>query len=191
MSKVESDAGVQAFADKLNVPWTIANPATVIGDSVNGESEQMLGLATTIRDLLTGKLLAVHANAATFIPVVAVDYLARFMSLLPATEAARGKSFWILDDDTPALPDLHRVLGGHHGVTVPRLRIPVWIIKRLPDALTQADPETLSFLSSDRYPTGPANDLAYAHGLHQPNVSTTLTRWSEYLAENYFARPSN
>lgn len=36
---------------KLSVPWTIANPATVIGDLVNGESEQMLGLATTIRDL--------------------------------------------------------------------------------------------------------------------------------------------
>lgn len=190
-SKAESDAVVQASADQLSVPWTIANPATVIGDSVNGESDQILGLATTIRDLLTGRLLAVPGNAATFITVVAVDYLARFMSLLPATEAARGKSFWILDDDTPSLPDLLRLVGSHHGVTVPRLRIPVGIIKRLPLSLTRADPETLSFLSADRYPTGPANDLAYAHGLHQPNVSTTLTKWSDYLAENHFGRLLN
>ncbi|MCY7290188.1 MAG: hypothetical protein LH624_18580, partial [Cryobacterium sp.] len=98
------------------------------------------------------------------------------------------KSFWILDDDTPSLPDLLRLVGSHHGVTVPRLRIPVGIIKRLPLSLTRADPETLSFLSTDRYSTGPANDLAQAHGLRHPDVLKTLTKWSDYLAVNHFGR---
>ncbi|MCY7290190.1 MAG: hypothetical protein LH624_18590 [Cryobacterium sp.] len=56
-------------------------------------------------------------------------------------------------------------------------------------SLTRADPETLSFLSADRYPTGPANDLARAHGLDHPDVSAALTTWSDYLTENHFSWP--
>ncbi|MCY7290189.1 MAG: hypothetical protein LH624_18585 [Cryobacterium sp.] len=74
------------------MPLTVANPATVIGDSVHGESDQLIGLATTIRDLLGGRFAAVPGNSATFIPVVTVDYLARFLVLLPASEVTGGES---------------------------------------------------------------------------------------------------
>jgi hypothetical protein len=102
--------------------------------------------------------------------VVTVDHLARFMALLPKPDKTAGASHWILDDDTPTLPDPLRVIGAHHQVKVPRLRIPVGLVKALPVALTLADPETPSFLSTDRYPTGPANDIARAHGLNKPDV---------------------
>lgn len=190
-SKVESDAVVQAAARRLGVPLTIANPSTVIGDSVTGESDQLVGLATSIRDLVTGRLAAVPGGSSTFIPVVTVDYLAAFMALLPHLDETRGKSYWILDDATPALPDLLRLIARHHGVRMPRLRIPVGVVRRLPAAITRADPETLSFLSADRYPTGPALRLAAEHGLAQPDVSTALTRWSDYLAANHFGQSSN
>lgn len=185
-SKVESDAVVQARAAELGVALTVANPASVIGHSATGESDQILGLATTIKDLVRGKLPAVPGSAQTFVPVVTVDYLARFMTLLPAHEETRGKSYWILDDATPVLPDLLRLIGRHHGVKVPRLRIPVAVVKLLPQAITGADPETLSFLSADRYPTGPANDFAARHGLVQPDVTAALTRWSSYLVATKF-----
>jgi nucleoside-diphosphate-sugar epimerase len=186
-SKVESDAVVQATAQKLGVPLTVANPATVIGDSVTGESHQILGLATTIRDLVRGKLMAVPGNSATFVPVVTVDYLARFMTLLPTVDATLGQSYWILDDDTPSLPDLVKLIANYHGLRVPRMRIPVGLVKRLPAAITRADPETLSFLSTDRYPTGPATALAHSHGLSLPDVRAALTVWSSYLIANDFA----
>lgn len=184
-SKVESDAVVQAEARELGVPLTVVNPSTVIGHSVTGESDQRLGLATTVLDLLAGRLRAIPGGPRTFVPVVPVDHLARFMALLPTVEEAAGESYWVLDDDTPALPDLLRVIGEHHAVRVPRLRIPVGVVKALPVALTRADPETLSFLSTDRYPTGPANDLARAHGLTQPDVVNSLLRWSEHLAQHH------
>ncbi len=180
-SKVESDALVRARAAELGVPLTIANPASVIGHSSTGESDQVLGLATTVLDLIAGKLPAVPGDSRTFVPVVTVDYLTRFMTLLPAHDETRGKSYWILDDNTPVLPDLLVLIARHHGVRVPRLRIPAQIIKWLPRTITKADPETLSFLSPERYPTGPANQFAQRHGLAQPDVKAALTRWSSQL----------
>ncbi len=186
-SKLESDAVVRARAAELGVPLTIANPSTVIGDSATGETEQQIGLATSVLDLATGNLTALPGGGATFVPVVTVDYLARFMSLLPATPEAAGQAYWILDDRTPALADLLTLVGRHLGVSVPRLRIPVWLIRRLPTALTKADPETLGFMATDRYPTGPAVALAERNGLEFPPVEDALKRWADYLVGHSIA----
>lgn len=180
-SKKESDAVVQATADQFQVPLTVVNPATVIGHSLTGESDQVLGLATSVRDLIAGRLRAIPGSRATFVPVVTIDYLTRFMTLLPALEETRGMSYWALDDDTPSFPDLLQVIADHHRVAPPRTRLPVTLVKMLPQSLTHAHPETLNFLSPDRYPTGPATRLARSHGLEHPDVRTSLKRWSDYL----------
>ncbi|WP_169985942.1 alpha/beta fold hydrolase [Microbispora sp. H10836] len=185
-SKVEADAVFRIEAERLGVPWSVVNPASVIGDSVTGEAGQYLGLASTLRDLWQGALVAVPGNAGTFVPVVAVDYLARFMTLLPGDEAAERASYWLLDDDTPALPGLIALVAEHYRVRAPRLRVPVPLVKRLPRRLTKADPETLTFLSSDRYPTGPARAFAARHGLTMPDTATTIRRWADHLAASRF-----
>ena len=98
-SKVESDAvGLSYCPTMLGVPWTIVNPATVIGDSVTGESEQLVGIAGTIQDLWNGNLTALPGGEDTFIPIVTVDYLAAFMALLPTDPDTQGQSYWPLDD---------------------------------------------------------------------------------------------
>jgi nucleoside-diphosphate-sugar epimerase len=181
-SKVEGDAVVQAAAQELGVPLTIANPSTVIGHSVTGESEQTFGLATTVLDLVAGRLRAIPGSSSLFVPVVTVDYLARFMVLLPTLDHTTGASYWVLDPDTPPFPEVLRLIGAHHQVGVPRLRLPVSMVRLLPSAITHAHPETRSFLSTDRYPTGPAEALARAHGLHHPDVAVSLCRWSDHLA---------
>lgn len=180
-SKVESDATVQAAALELGVPLSVVNPSTVIGDSSTGESDQTLGLATTVLDLLTGRLRAIPGSSNVFVPVVTVDYLTRFMTLLPTVSTTAGASYWVLDPETPPLPDLLRLVAAHHQLKAPRLRLPVTLIKHLPRGLTHADPEMLGFLSTDRYPTGPAEDLARAHDLHHGDVTVSLRRWSDHL----------
>jgi dihydroflavonol-4-reductase len=180
-SKVESDAVVQAESIRLGVPWTIVNPSSVIGHSVTGESPQLLGLATTVLDLLDGRLPALPGSSSTFIPVVTVDYLATFTALMPTLPETVGRSYWVLDDSTPALPDLLRLIGQEHGVRVPRMRVPIALLRTLPRAVTKADPETLTFLSSDRYPVGPAEEVARAHGLRHPDVNDALLHWSRHL----------
>jgi len=184
-SKVEGDAVVQATADRLNVPLTVVNPATVTGHSITGETNQVLGLASTLQQLWRGDLRAMAGGPATFVPV---DYLARFLALVPTVHATEGKSYWVLDDNTPSLPDLLALLGNHYRVRVPRLRVPVGVVKMLPASLSGVEPETLSFLSSNRYPSGTARELAQQHGLEFPDTITSLKRWADYLAAHHFRR---
>jgi nucleoside-diphosphate-sugar epimerase len=189
-SKIEADRVVQATAASLGVPFTIVNPATVSGVGGTGEADQQPGLAASLRDLWDGKLAALPGNGDTFVPVVTVDHLARFMALVPTVPEATGQSYWVLDDRTPALPDLLAGIGRHYGVTVPRLRVPVGLVKRLPSGLTKADPETLSFMSSERYPTAAADRLAADHGLRQPDPLPALHRWADHLAAHRFGAVS-
>lgn len=185
-SKAEADAVFQAEAEQLGLPWCIVNPASVIGDSGTGESDQYLGLASSVKDIWQGSLAAVPGNARTFVPVVAADYLARFMTLLPVDQAAERTAYWLLDDDTPALPGLLKLVAEHYRIKAPRARIPVPLVKRLPRWLTKADPETLTFLSSDRYPTDSARTFAARNGLTMPDAATTIRRWADHLAAHRF-----
>ncbi len=185
-SKVESDAIFQALSLERGVPWTIVNPSSVIGDSVTGESEQHIGLATTIEQIWDGTAAALPGGEATFLPVVTVDYLAAFMAAAAVDPAAAGKAYWVLDDATPPLAELLRHVGRHLGAKVPRLKIPVGVIKRLPQRITKADPETLGFLSADRYPTESATELAGRHGIQTPDVLASLERWADHLAAHRF-----
>lgn len=185
-SKVESDAIFQARALERGIPWTIVNPASVIGDSVTGESDQHIGLATTIEQIWDGTAAALPGDETTFLPVVTVDYLAAFMTAAAVDPEAIGQAYWILDDATPPLADLLTHVGRHIGGKVPRVRVPVGVISRLPQWITKADPETLTFMSSDRYPTDSAIAFAARHGITMPDVLVSLERWAEHLAAHRF-----
>ncbi|MEU8529133.1 alpha/beta fold hydrolase [Streptomyces sp. NPDC048629] len=185
-SRVEADAVFQEMAGQLGVPWSIVNPASVIGDSATGESDQYLGLAANLEELWQGSLAALPGNGRTFVPVVAVDHLARFMTLLPMDPSTERTSYWLLDDETPSLPDLLTSVAEHYGVKAPRTRVPVPLLKRLPRRLTKADPETLTFLSADRYPTDSAHAFAARHRLTMPDTATTIRRWADHLAAHRF-----
>ena len=139
-SKREGDAAVRALAAQEGIPLTVVNPATVIGHSVTGEAGQYLGLAGLVRQLWTGRLPALPGTRRTFVPVVTVDHLARFLAAVPAHDHEPYRAHWLLDDATPELPDLVALLARHLGVRAPRLLLPVALVRRLPRALTGADP---------------------------------------------------
>jgi len=170
-SKVESDAIFQARALERRVPWTIVNPSSVIGDSVTGESDQFVGLPATIEQIWHGTAAALPGDETTFLPVLTVDYLAAFMAAAAVDPDAVGRAYWVLDDATPPLADLLTHVGRHIGGKVPRVRMPVGVITRLPQWITKADPETLTFMSSDRYPTGSAIESPRDTGSRCPTCS--------------------
>ncbi|MFI6390630.1 alpha/beta fold hydrolase [Nonomuraea sp. NPDC050540] len=177
-SKIEGDLAVRAGAARLGVPLTIANPSAVIGPG------QYIGPATLVRDLWNGRLPALPGGPATFVPVVAAGYFARFLAEVPAGPA--GEHYWVLDDDTPHLPELIGLIAAHLGVRAPRRSIPAGLLRRLPRALTGADPETLSFLSAERYPTASAQAFAARAGLRTPPVEDVLRAWADDLVGTRF-----
>ncbi|WP_052226738.1 alpha/beta fold hydrolase [Microbacterium mangrovi] len=185
-SKVESDAVFQARALERGIPWTIVNPAAVIGDSVTGESDQYIGLAGTIEQIWDGTAAALPAGETTFVPVVTVDHLAAFMATAAVDPDAADTAYWLLDDATPPLAELLTHVGRHLGARVPRLRIPVGVIKRLPQRITGAEPETLTFMSTDRYPTQSTIAFAARHRMPMPDPLVSVERWADYMAAHRF-----
>ncbi|MEU8139871.1 alpha/beta fold hydrolase [Streptodolium elevatio] len=179
-SKAEGDAAVRQRARELGVPLTIANPSSVLGPG------QYIGLAGMVADLWRGKLRALPGGSDVFVPVVTLDHFVGVLANLPEHADTAGQAYWILDDTTPDLPELIAEVAAHLGVLAPRCGIPVGLVRRLPRALTGADPETLSFLSADRYPTGPANAFAEATGVHVPPVADALRAWADHLVATRF-----
>ncbi|MEV0649494.1 alpha/beta fold hydrolase [Phytomonospora sp. NPDC050363] len=190
-SKIEGDAAVRVAAAELGVPLTVVNPSSVIGHSVTGESGQYIGLAALVEQLWTGRLPALPGTARTFVPVVTVDHLAAFMAAIPDHDGDPGGAHWVLDERTPHLPELVGLLAGHLGVPAPKRLVPVSLVRRLPKAVTRAEPETLGFLTEDRYDTATAERIADSAGLRQAPVETALRRWADRLvADGFGAAPS-
>lgn len=189
-SKTEADAAVRVVAAQLRVPLTVVNPSSVIGHSTTGEAGQYIGLAELVRDLWTGRLPALPGTARTFVPVVPIDHFSKFMAAIPEHDPEPGGLHWVLDEHTPDLPDLVRLLADHMGVRAPRTFVPVALIRRLPTALTGADPETLAFLTEDRYDTASAERVAEVAGLRPPPVETALRRWADRLVADGFGTVS-
>ncbi|MFD0903460.1 alpha/beta fold hydrolase, partial [Actinomadura sediminis] len=187
-SKREGDAAVRDLAEREGVPLTVVNPSGVIGHSVTGEAGQYIGLADLVERLWTGRLPALAGTRRTFVPVVTVDHLARFMAAVPEHDDGPFRAHWVLDGATPELPELIGGLARHLGVRAPRAVVPAGLVRRLPRALTGVEPETLPFLSEDRYDTASADALARAAGLAHPPVTDALHAWADRLVAERFGR---
>ncbi|MDH6708908.1 nucleoside-diphosphate-sugar epimerase [Kitasatospora sp. MAA19] len=188
-SKQLGDAAVRVTAPRLGVPLTTVNPSSVIGHSRTGEAGQYLGLAQLVRQLHRGRLPLLPGTRRTFLPVVTVDHLARFLAAVPEHDRAPVQAHSVLDPATPVLPDLIALLAAHLGVRPPRGLVPVGLVRRLPRALTGADPETLTFLSEDRYDTASADRLTTAAGLTHPPLIPALRHWAARLVAEDFGAP--
>ena len=177
--------------ERLQVPWTALNPAAVIGDGETGETTQYLGIGELVEQLFYGKLAALPGTANTFVPLCHVDYVAEFGARVFEYPDTASQQYWLLDPQTPPLHDLLRQVGGIMGVKVPRRRVPVAVLKRLPAALLPGSRETLSFLSEDRYETESARQLARRMGIEARISVRHLARWIAWIVSADFGHAAD
>ncbi len=186
-SKLEEHALLRRRAEELGVALNVVNPCSVIGDSESGETLQKTGVGEVVQQLFDGKMPAQVGSPRTFVPLVAVDRVARFMAELPLQDVAGGE-YWLLHPDSPNLPELIERIAQTMGVQAPSLRLPVGVVRVLPRALTGAEPESLSFLSEDRYPSAEGDRLSAAWGLERTDFDQSLRAWVGYLVGTRFLR---
>lgn len=181
VSKHEGYHRTRAFAAQSGLPWTAVHPSTVIGDSRTGETTQLVGLGETAQRLFERKMPAMVGGANTLVPLVTVDHLARVLATVVERRETEGSELVVLDPQTPVLPALVRRMAARLGVPAPRITLPARLVAALPKMLTGVDPESLAFISDDRYDTESAEAHARAAGIVAPDIQDSVDRWCDYL----------
>lgn len=186
-SKLESYVKLKAALAQRAIPWTLVHPSTVIGASDSGEISQDIGLLKLLDALHKGRLTAVPGRSDDWLPVVAVDYLGRFLAGVIEQPEAAGQEYWVLDDGTPRLPELVAWLAQGLELPAPRSRIPVWLLKLLLNAglgkRWDMSAESMNFIGNARYDTSAAQEMAQQLGLSMPHTHTTVQRMVGYWRE--------
>ena len=185
-SKHESYLAVRDFAARHALPWTAVHPSSVIGDARTGETTQTTGMGDLVARLWNGQLPALVGSKRTFLPLVTVDYLARFLATVPDRNETEGQDLCVLDPKTPDLPDLVRDIARHLGVAAPGRILPPGLVRALPPPLTGIEPESLGFLSEERYDVTTAEAHARAVGLERPSIDESVKRWTDFLVSTRF-----
>lgn len=185
-SKHEAYAVFRALASDLALPWTAVHPSGLIGDSRTGETMQTVGLGDTMKELFLGRLPAQVGSPRVFVPVVTVDYLADYLASVPLRAESAGKDLVVFDPASPALPELLAIGAEHLGVPLPKRTLPLGLVRALPRRLTGVEPESLSFLSEDRYDTREGDAHAAEMGLVHPPLVRSVQRWCDFLVRTRF-----
>ena len=189
-SKMEAHQRVARRAEELGVPLTRVSPAVVIGHGETGETMQFIGLSETLRLLHERRLPALPGDASTWLPLVTVDLVAAILARVPADPSSLGEHLVVFDDRSPALPELVKQAAARMGVPAPRLRLPVWLVRALPTALSGVDREGLSFISSDRYDAAPMQAFLERTRLAPPDIEVAFARWVDFLVAQAFGVPA-
>ncbi|MFY1825216.1 SDR family oxidoreductase [Myxococcus fulvus] len=186
-SKALSHQVAVETAARLGVPLTTVHPSSVIGDSRTGATVQSLGLGDTVAHVHAGKMPVLLGSKDTFVPVVAVDTVARFMAGVVEVPEAAGQEYTLMDPGSPTFHEMIRWAARRSGRRAPRLSLPVSWVRWLPERLLGAATESLDFLDTARYPVEPALAMARRMGVELPPVETVLERWFDFLRGTGFA----
>jgi thioester reductase-like protein/pimeloyl-ACP methyl ester carboxylesterase len=178
-SKLEADHLVRDFARRRDVSLVRVHPGAVIGDSRTGETTQMFGFAPLVEAVWRGKLPMVPGCAQHWLPLVTVDFLARFL----AHAADHPGNYIVLDDSGPQLLEMFARIADRIGVRAPHRRVPVRLAQRL---LPANDAEGLAFLGDRRYDTRTTRALAAQLGLAWPALGEALDRNVDFLIASRF-----
>jgi nucleoside-diphosphate-sugar epimerase/pimeloyl-ACP methyl ester carboxylesterase len=180
-SKLECDHLVRDFARRRGISLTRIHPGVVIGDSHTGETTQLFGFAPLVEKLWRGKLPGVPGGAQHWLPIVPVDFLARFM----ARAADHPGNYIVLDDTGPQLVDLLAHVAHRLGVPAPHRRLPLGLAKMIVPA---REAEGLVFIADRRYDTSATRRLAAALGIAWPAWREALDRTVDFLVASRFGK---
>ncbi len=169
-------------AKELSVPYSAMHPATVIGDSRTGRTVQTTGLGETVLALAQGRLPARVGGKSVFVPIVAVDLVAEVLDRIATDDEALGLELTLFDPASPTLDGLLERAARVLGVRAPSLRLPIGLVRLLPESISKTSREALEFLDDARYPHEATDAFLARHGIAHPELEATYEKWVRFLA---------
>lgn len=192
-SKLDADARVRMLTQAQGIPLTTVHPGPTVGDSRTGETTQFWGWPDLVHALHRGRLPLVPGGRDHWFPLVAVDFLARFISRAPHLADTAGEQYWLLHADTPPLADLLAAVAGDLGVRAPRVHVPVPLaalgLRAGLSRWTGLPAEALVFVSKDRFPVADAQRIASALDLTEPDPIDLACTTARFLVDHDFQAP--
>jgi pimeloyl-ACP methyl ester carboxylesterase/nucleoside-diphosphate-sugar epimerase len=193
-SKWEADVLIRDRARADGFALTRIHPGAIIGDSRTGETTQQIGFGALLENLWAARLAAIPGGERHWLPLIAVDFLARFLAAVPTLPADEARSFALVDDRTPPLGELVERLARHIGVAPPRRRIPMPIARAAARLGLFRDAglerEGLDFIIDEAIDTGPTLRAAARLGLEMPDIDDATRAAADYLvASRFLSRP--
>ncbi|RFA30800.1 NAD-dependent dehydratase [Alkalilimnicola ehrlichii] len=177
-SKLEAALKTRAFALEKDVDGVEVQPATVAGHSRTGELDRSQPLYQLIDNLASGRLAMVPGTPSHWLPLVAVDVLAKLIAVA-ATASPVPRQILALDAATPSLADLLTLVADELGRKPPRRHIPLPMLSALLKvpglpALMNTEPEALHFIQTSRFDTRATERFLTAQGIVMPPIETVV-----------------
>lgn len=155
-AKFLADLRVRQAARRTGVSLTVVHPSTVIGHSQTGETEQLTGLGLVVDAVRRGLMRAVPGGTDHWLPLVAVDDVARLTAAVAVKPDAAGKTYYALDRESPRIGELLRMIAHELRVGPPLFSVPVPLVQSILRAglgkLAGLMPESLDFITARQFP---------------------------------------
>ena len=184
-SRREAIQLIRDRAKEFGVAYNLVHPGSVIGDSRTGESTQLTGIGEFFVALARGHLPRRVGGPRTFMPLVTVDLVARALAEVADDTSFANRELCLLDPNTPVLDALVDRACRLLRAPAPRTRMPLWLLRTLPEWLTRAPRESLSFFDDARYVTSDTDAWLASRGLAHADIGPAFDRWFDALVSKH------
>lgn len=186
-SKLEAAIRVRHYARTQSLALVEVQPATVVGDSGNGQLDQQQPLYQLIDNLARGRMAAIPGTPEHWLPLVAVDLLARLIARA-ATADQVPATLLALDPATPSLKGLLGEAATALGRKPPRRFLPMPILAallRIPGLprLMNTWPEALHFIQTTRFDTRASDAFMAQEGLAHPPIGQVIAASTRFYQQ--------
>ncbi|WP_250657510.1 alpha/beta fold hydrolase [Alkalimarinus coralli] len=189
-SKYESHFKLVSLLKQKSIPYTVINPGAVIGHSATGEITQYDSIVAMIHELYKGTLPAIPGTPKDWLPVIPVDFVARFTARVINAPQSENQHYTLIDDRTPDLATMLGFLSHSFFIPVVKRRVPILLLKTIAklglESVLPLPSEPLSFISSDRYNIDNTKSMASQLGLDLPPFEEYFQNFADYLLMTRF-----
>jgi len=189
-SKFESHFKLLNQLKDTAIPYTVINPGAVIGHSVTGEINQYDSIVSMIHELYKGNLPAIPGSKKDWLPVIPVDFVAKFTAKIINYEQGKDQQYTLIDETTPDLASMMATLSNAFHTPIVKRRIPIKLLKAIAkmglERFLPLPSEPLSFISCDKYDIDNTKFMTAKMGIAPPRFEEYVQNFTKYLITSSF-----